>query len=202
LEKTRAIGAEVADRIRKRALVFSTGKEVLAGQIRDTNAPYLVRALQEEGYDAAKGPTLEDKADTIARAFRLAAEDGYGLLISTGGIGAEGKDQTLEALQGIDTGASLPYILRFRKGQGRHHKGGVRIGVGHLGNALIVSLPGPHDEVCLAWPVLKQGLEAHWDKQTLAENLAEVLRNKFMARSGDCHLPSEHIIEEVTNGTK
>jgi molybdenum cofactor synthesis domain-containing protein len=202
LERTRAIGAKLADRIRKRALVFSTGKEVLAGQIRDTNAPYLVRALREIGYDAGKGPTLEDQANTIARAFRFAAQEGYGLLISTGGIGAEGKDQTLEALQGIDPGASLPYILKFKKGRGRHHKDGVRIGVGHLGDTLIVSLPGPHDEVCLAWPVLEKGLKLGWDKDVLAENLADVLRNKFMARSGARHIPSEHMIEEVTHGTK
>jgi molybdopterin biosynthesis enzyme MoaB len=202
LKRTRAIGAKLADRIRKRALVFPTGTEVLVGQIRDTNTPYLVRALQREGYHAAAGPTLEDNAEMIAKAFRLSAEEGYGLLISTGGIGAEGKDQTLEALHRMDPEASLPYILRFKKGQGRHHKSGVRIGVGHLGDVLIVSLPGPHDEVCLAWPVLKQGLKEDWDKEVLAENLAEVLRHKFVARSGDRHIPSEHIIEEVTDGTE
>jgi molybdenum cofactor synthesis domain-containing protein len=183
LEKSRAIGAQIADHIRKRTMVFATGKEVLAGQIRDTNTPFLITALEDEGYEVAEGPVLEDKVDTIARAFLRAAEDGYGLLITTGGIGAEGKDQTLEALARVDSQASMPYILKFQKGQGRHHKDGVRIGVGILEQTKIVCLPGPHDEVRLAWPILKVGMRTDWDKHILAEGLANALRKKFLARS-------------------
>jgi len=183
LEKSRAIGAQIADHIRKRTMVFATGKEVLAGQIRDTNTPFLITALEDEGYEVAEGPVLEDKVDTIARAFLRAAEDGYGLLITTGGIGAEGKDQTLEALARVDSQASMPYILKFQKGQGRHHKDGVRIGVGILEQTKIVCLPGPHDEVRLAWPILKEGMRTDWDKDVLAEGLANALRKKFLSRS-------------------
>ena len=183
LEKSRAIGAQIADHIRKRSMVFATGKEVLAGQIRDTNTPFLITALEDEGYEVAEGPVLEDKVDTIARAFLRAAEDGYGLLITTGGIGAEGKDQTLEALTRVDSQASMPYILKFQKGQGRHHKDGVRIGVGILEQTKIVCLPGPHDEVRLAWPILKEGMRTDWDKDVLAEGLANALRKKFLSRS-------------------
>lgn len=189
LERSQAIGAQIAEHIQRQSMVFATGQEILAGQIRDTNTPFLMEALEEEGYQVAKGPTLEDKAETIARAFRWAAEDGYGLLITTGGIGAEGKDQTLEALARVDPHASMPYILKFQKGQGRHQKDGVRIGVGLLAQTLIVCLPGPHDEVRLAWPVLREGMRAKRDKEVLAECLANCLRSKFLARSGNHQAP-------------
>lgn len=180
LERSRAIGAQIADHIRKRSLIFATGHEVLSGSIQDTNTPFLMDALRDEGYHVARGRTLEDEADTIAGAFRRAGEEGYGLVITTGGIGAEGKDQTLEALEMVDRRACTPYILRFRAGQGRHHKDGVRIGVGKLVQTLIVCLPGPHDEVQLAWPILGEGLKANWTTEVLAEALAKTLREKFL----------------------
>lgn len=183
IERSRAMGSEIADRIRRRSKVCSTGQEVLAGQIIDTNTPFLMEVLEGEGYQVTKGPTLEDNADAIARAFRETAENAYGLMITTGGIGAEGKDCTLEALRRVDTEAIMPYILKFKKGEGRHHRDGVRIGVGILEPTLIICLPGPHDEIKLTWPVLKKGLNECWDKKTLAGALADVLRRKFLDRS-------------------
>lgn len=184
LERSRAMETQIEAYVRRRCIVFPTGKEVLGGQIRDTNTPFLLGVLQDEGYQVVKGPILQDREDAIARAMRLAAEEGYGLIITTGGIGAESKDQTLEALARVDPQASMPYILRFREGEGRHHRDGVRIGVGRLEKTLIVCLPGPHDEVRLAWPVLRDGLNGDWDEETLAEVLADVLRKKFLLRSG------------------
>ena len=183
LERSRAMQSQIAEALRRRVMVFATGQEVLAGQIRDTNTPFLTESLRSEGYQVIHGPILRDRVDIIARAFKQAADEGYGILITTGGIGAEAKDQTIEALARVDGQAELPYILRFQKGQGRHDKEGVRIGVGVLKQTLIVCLPGPHDEVRLAWPVLKEGIKANLDKKVLAKNLAEVLRNKFIARS-------------------
>ena len=200
LERSQALGTQIADRIRKRSMVFSTGREVLKGQIRDTNTPFLLESLSAIKYQADKGPILKDSADTIARAFQRGAEEGYGLLISTGGIGAEGKDQTLEALNKIDPQAKMPYILKFRQGQGRHKKDGIRIGVGHYGQTRIVCLPGPHDEVRLAWPVLKEGVQANWDKQDLARQLANALRKKFLDRSWDDQVRVRHKTKEIEHG--
>jgi molybdenum cofactor synthesis domain-containing protein len=182
LERSRVMQSQIAEALRRRVMVFATGQEVLAGQIRDTNTPFLTESLRNEGYRVIQGPVLKDRVDSIARAFRQAAEEGYGLLITTGGIGAENKDQTIEALARVDKQAELPFILKFQKGQGRHDKDGVRIGVGVFDQTLIVCLPGPHDEVRLAWPVLREGIKANLDKRGLAKNLAEVLRNKFIAQ--------------------
>ncbi len=194
LERSRAMGIEIAERIRKRSMVCSTGQEVLAGQILDTNTPFLMDVLKHEGYQVTKGTTLDDHAGAICRAFRQAAEDAYGLLITTGGIGAEGKDKTLEALGRVDPHATMPYILKFKKGEGRHHRDGVRIGVGVLEPTLIVCLPGPHDEVQLSWPVLRKGLNEGWDKNILAGALADVLRRKFLKRNAGHGACSDNII--------
>jgi molybdenum cofactor synthesis domain-containing protein len=182
LERSLAMRDEILERISKRCLVLATGPEVMHGQIRDTNTPYLVSNLREIGYQADTGPVMRDEAREIARAFRNAAEDAYGLVVTTGGVGAEGKDRTLEALAAVDTTAVMPYVLKFHKGQGRHEKDGVRLGAGRLIQTLIVCLSGPHDEVEFLWPVLATGLKAKWDKATLAESLARRLREKFLSR--------------------
>jgi molybdenum cofactor synthesis domain-containing protein len=179
LERSRKMSAQIEEKIRKRCLIFSSGNEILTGQIRDTNTPFLIDALKAEGYNASEGQTLEDRALAIARVFRESAANGYGVLITTGGVGAEGKDQTLEALSMVDPEAKLPYILKFHKGHGRHKKEGVRIGVGGIDMTLIVCLPGPHDELQLTWPVLREGLKNDWSKEKLAETLAKRLREKF-----------------------
>ena len=191
LERSVEMSAQIQERVRRRCLVFSSGSEILAGQIHDTNTPFLITALRSENYDAHKGPTLEDNKEAIASAFRNSREEGYGLLITTGGVGAESKDQTLEALNQVDPNAHMPYILKFQKGSGRHKKDGVRIGVGRLGRTLIVCLPGPHDELQLAWPVLKEGLKHDWGKVTMATSLAEKLRQKFLSRNS--HHPVENV---------
>ncbi len=117
----------------------------------------------------------------IARAVRRAVEAGCGLVVTTGGIGAEKKDQTLEALVRVDPQACLQPILKFRRGQGRHAKDEVRIGAGAPAGSRVICLPGPHDEVRLSWPVLKEGLGQGWSKEILAERLAAALRSKFQA---------------------
>lgn len=180
IERSRKMNTQITERIRRRSLIFASGNEILAGQIRDTNSPFLIDALKSEGYDASQGRTLEDEAGAIARVFRESAANGYGLLVTTGGVGAEGKDQTLEGLSLVDPHAEMPYILKFHKGHGRHQKVGVRIGVGMLEMTLIVCLPGPHDEVELAWPVLREGLKDRWEKEALAQALAKRLRQKFL----------------------
>ena len=99
------------------------------------------------------------------------------------GLKVLGQTNLPEALARLDSHASTPYILKFQKGRGRHHKDGVRIGVGVLEKTIIVCLPGPHDEVRLTWPVLKEGIKMRWDKEVLAEALANALRRKFIGRS-------------------
>ena len=74
---------------------------------------------------------------------------GFGLIITTGGVGAESKDHSVEAVLKLDPHAITPWILKFTPDMKRHHKEAVRIAVGRVGICRIVSLPGPHAEVLL-----------------------------------------------------
>jgi molybdenum cofactor synthesis domain-containing protein len=177
LRRSEEIAAEIHRKLSRQVIVFSTGAEVVTGQIEDTNTPAIARRLEAEGYSVTPGPALGDDVDLIFGYLRIAVEDdGYGLVITTGGTGAEDKDCTIEAVQALDPDAATPYICKYEQGVGRHLKDGVRIAVGQLGDATIIALPGPNDEVKAGLEVLVQGLKAGLSKSHLAEHLAERLR--------------------------
>lgn len=177
LERSGKIAEEISKRISKRAIIFSTGHEVASGRIEDTNKPAIAQRLEAEGYSVTRGPALRDDRLLIAGTLRQAVDNGgYGLIITTGGVGAEDKDQTIEAVQELDPDAAVPYICRFRKGTGRHIKDGVRIAAGKFSDTLIIALPGPNDEVRSSMDILISGLKSNADKQVLAEDIAENLR--------------------------
>ena len=47
--------------------------------------------------------------------MRAAVEAGYGVVVTTGGVGAESKDHTIEALLKVDPQAATPYLTYFRR---------------------------------------------------------------------------------------
>ena len=180
LERSEGMVEAIRLNLSRRAIVFSTGHEVAAGRIRDTNTPAVAETLEAEGYTVKRGPTLKDDRDLIAGNLRRAVyDDGCALVLTTGGVGAEDKDQTVEAVLALDPDAATPYICRFEKGTGRHAKDGVRIAVGRVEESLIVALPGPNDEVRSSLDVLVRGLRSKQDKHALAEGIAASLREKL-----------------------
>jgi len=183
LHNAEAMSASIRERLSKRAMIFSTGAEVLKGEIKDTNSITIADELQHQGYTVRFGGTLRDDQELIAGSLRKAVFEGYSLLITTGGVGAESKDCTVEALLDLDPQAATPYICTFQKGHGRHVKDGVRIAVGEFEDALIITLPGPNDEVRACMPLVMQALEERPSKQqfaeTLAANLRDTLRQKM-----------------------
>lgn len=179
LDKVAGMTSEIESRIARRAIVFPTGFELRQGLIEDTNTPYLKGLLEERGYTVTVGEIMEDDLADICDKLDDALSRGFGLILTTGGVGAEDKDHSVEAICRMDPTAATPYIVKFQQGTGRHVKDGVRIGVGREGPSLMVSLPGPHDEVECAAPVLLRGLEEGWSKEVLADRLAAVLADKW-----------------------
>jgi molybdenum cofactor synthesis domain-containing protein len=180
LKRSEEMAQEIRQKLSKRVIVFSTGAEVENGQIVDTNKSDITKRMQKEGYVVTQGPTLKDDEAFIAAHLRQAIENyGYGLVITTGGVGAEDKDHTIEAILAIDPEAATPYICRYEKGIGRHHKDGVRVAVGQVFETLIVALPGPNDEVRTSLDVLVRGLSMNLDKYSMAEEIAGHLRNRL-----------------------
>lgn len=179
LERVARMTEELRKNVSRRAIVFPTGFELQQGLIEDTNTPYLKEMLEKAGYKVTVGEIMADDLSDVVEKLSDALNRGFGLIVTSGGVGAEDKDHTVEGICAIDREAATPYVVKFTKGTGRHVKDGVRVGVGSEGLSLMVSLPGPHDEVELTAPVLLQGLEEGWDKTLLADRLAAVLAEKW-----------------------
>ncbi len=178
LSRSQDMKSQIAKNILKRAIVFSTGGEVIDGHIEDTNTPAIIQFMASEGYKVTAGGTLKDDIFLITAKLREAADnDGYGVIITTGGVGAEDKDHTVEAIRALDSEAATPYICYFEIGTGRHIKDGIRIAVGRHNDTLIIALPGPNDEVKASLRVLVDGLKMRQGRHALAENIATKLRS-------------------------
>lgn len=175
---------DIERNVLQRALVYATGFEVKQGMIKDTNSPFLVDLLQDAGYRAEFGGILDDNLSLIRFKLQDAADRGFGLVITTGGVGAEDKDFSIEALTALDRDAAILWLAKFTEGQGRHVKAGIRTGVGQVGLTTYICLPGPHDEVVAAAAVLKQYCTPakRIDKIRLANDIAEILRDKLRGK--------------------
>ena len=79
------------------ALILSIGSEILRGEISDTNAAFLARALTRLGFVVAGVRQLPDDPVALTAAFRAARADAD-LVVATGGLGPTHDDLTREAL--------------------------------------------------------------------------------------------------------
>ncbi len=164
-----------------RIVVFPTGFELIQGNIEDTNTPYLCKILCEAGFMAEPGAPLPDSREALICALAAVAPE-CRAIVTTGGVGAEDKDVSVEAIEALDPQAATPYLVRFPLG-GRHVKEGIRIGVGQYKGCTLIALPGPHDEVRLVAPLLVAGLKTKQNKHPFAEGMAVRLREKLRASS-------------------
>jgi molybdenum cofactor synthesis domain-containing protein len=180
LDRARAMAGQIERTIAARAIVFSTGPEVVSRQIRDTNKPWIAQRLRDAGFTATEGHDLLDDRDAIAGALREAGEElGYGLIITTGGVGAEGKDGTVEALLSVDADAATPTLFAVEQGHGRHTKAAVRIGVGEVGTAIVACLPGPHTEATIGADALIATLAVTRNTRVVADAVVTALRARL-----------------------
>lgn len=143
--------------------------------------------LEANGYKVTIGPVASDDLDEMSYRLDDAVSRAFGLIITTGGVGAEDKDVSVESLLRIDPQAATPYIVKFKQGEGRHVKDGVRIGVGQVGPSLLVTLPGPNDEVRLAMDVLLASLQQGLNKQGIADSLALALAQRWAEKTKARH---------------
>lgn len=184
LEDAAGMAGDLQARLGRLVTVFATGTEINNGQVKDTNSPAIRDRLESNGYSVSLGGTLRDDEHFIAGRIRERAEEGFSLVITTGGVGAEVKDKTIEALLLLDPEAATPTIVTYELGVGRHvHKNAVRIGVATIFETTVVALPGPTDEVLLGLGALLKALaESETGKAALAERIAGVLRARLQEK--------------------
>jgi molybdenum cofactor synthesis domain-containing protein len=79
------------------AEIITIGTEILLGEIVDTNASYLARALRDAGIDLYRKTTVGDNARRIAQVIQEALERSD-IIVTTGGLGPTVDDPTREAV--------------------------------------------------------------------------------------------------------
>ena len=87
------------------AEIITIGTEILLGEILDTNARYIARALRDEGIDLFRKTTVGDNVNRIAEAIQQALERAD-IVITTGGLGPTVDDPTRQAVAqalGVET---------------------------------------------------------------------------------------------------
>ncbi len=85
--------------------IITIGTEILLGEITDTNARYIARALRRIGMDLYRKTSVGDNAERIAQAIREALKRSD-VVITTGGLGPTVDDPTREAVArafGVET---------------------------------------------------------------------------------------------------
>lgn len=180
----RAMRSEIVEKISRRAIVFPTGFELEQDLIEDTNTPYLKRLLEERGYRVAVGDIIPDDKYQMIDLLSEAVDRAFGLILTTGGVGAEDKDHSVESVLALDPQAAAPYVVRFEKGTGRHVKDGVRVAVGRIGPTTLITLPGPHDEVELTAETALRLLEEGKGTWEIAHAIAGLLGEKWRKTEG------------------
>lgn len=76
------------------AAVVTIGRELLTGRVVDTHRATLGAWLWQRGIVVGAGFVVDDRISDIARAVRRAWSDGYGLVLTTGGLGPSEDDRT------------------------------------------------------------------------------------------------------------
>lgn len=127
-----------------RAIVITASNRASAGVYPDTAGPLLVTGLESMGF-AVDGPVVVPDGDPVEVALRQAVQDGYQVVLTTGGTGLSPTDRTPEVtLRVIDR--QVPGIAEAIRAHG------VAAGVataslsrgiaGLAGSTLVVNLPG------------------------------------------------------------
>lgn len=179
LAATAEVEAGVERYVRQRVAVVSTGAEILDGRVHDTNLEAVTEMMGGAGFEVRSGGRVADEERAIAgRVARLVSE-GYGVVVTTGGVGAEDKDRTIEAIALLAPELSTAVLAHYTVGHGRHVKDAVRVAVAQLGWTTVVALPGPTDEVRLALPALVAGLAEGRPPAVLVERIATALRHNL-----------------------
>jgi len=161
----------------RRVAVVATGAEVASREVLDTNTAAVAGLFRAAGFEVSSGGTvLDDENAILGRVLRL-IEQGFGVVVTTGGVGAEDKDRTVEALQRGIPDLATSILTTYRVGHGRHVKPHVRVAVGTVSGARVIALPGPTHEVRAALPVVLTGLVERWADGDLTEAIAAVLRD-------------------------
>src|SRR5258705_10172526 len=84
-----------------RALVLTISDSASAGNRDDLSGPEAKRILEEAGFEVAAVEVLPDEQADIESRLRKATDEGFRLVVTSGGTGLSPRDITPEATQAV-----------------------------------------------------------------------------------------------------
>ena len=143
-----------------RAAVLTISTTLARGEGEDVSGPALVDLCEAAGLETAL-EVLPDDRDAIAAALRrLADEEGFRFVFTTGGTGMTVDDVTPEATQDAIDREAPGYAETLRAESRRNTPLGIlaRGVAGIRGRTLIINLPGNPKAIGQSWPVVEPTL--------------------------------------------
>jgi molybdenum cofactor synthesis domain-containing protein len=127
-----------------RAFVLTISDRGHAGQMADESGPTVAGLLAGGGFEVGEVQIVPDERELIAKALTQAAEDGYDLVVTTGGTGLGPRDVTPQATATV-LDFEVPGLAEAMRhaGLAKTPLAALSRGVaGVRGGTLIVNLPG------------------------------------------------------------
>ena len=97
--------------------IIAIGKELLMGEITDTNSPFIARELVKSNIAVSRMTNVGDDIQELTEAFRSALEKSD-MLVACGGLGPTSDDLTREAAASVvgETPRVNPDLLKWLEG--------------------------------------------------------------------------------------
>lgn len=148
-----------------RALAITVSNRAAAGVYEDRSGPVLARLLAEAGC-SVDGPKVVPDGEAVATALRDGIDEGYDLIVTTGGTGLTPGDLTPEMTRRV-LGKEIPGIAEAIRAAGA--AAGIPAAMlsrglaGVTGTTLIVNLPGSsggvRDGMTVLAPVISHAVD-------------------------------------------
>jgi molybdenum cofactor synthesis domain-containing protein len=125
-------------------LVLTISDSASSGKREDLSGPEAKRILEEAGFDVAAIEVLPDDRATIESRLRRACEQGFRLVVTSGGTGLSPRDVTPEATEAVLEKAApgIAELMRLESFKATPRAALSRAVAGVRQSTLIINLPG------------------------------------------------------------